>query len=91
MDGKLFEFSCMTFNSNQELLSFIDNCRLKTIFSCLDKSNNLFSKMKEYEGKDKSELFEDLLNEYLQNKEVSLTLADMLIKKIRMIQNIKSY
>ena len=91
MDGELFKFSSMSFSSNQELISFINNYKLKTIFSCLDKSNNLFSKKKEYEGKDKSELFDKLLNEYLQAKEVSLTLADMLMEINKKDKNDSKY
>lgn len=91
MDGELFKFSCVSFSSNQELLSFINEKKLRTIFDCLDKSNESFSKLKEYEGKDKSDLFEKLLNEYLQAKEVSLTLADMLMEIYKKDKNDLKY
>ena len=47
--------------------------------------------MKEYEGKDKSELFDELLNEYLQAKDVSLTLADMLMEIYKKDKNDLKY
>ena len=80
MNGDLFKFSSMSFNSNQELSSFINEKKILVIFDYLDKSNDLFSKMKEFEGKDRTESFDELLNEYLQAKDLSLSLADMLME-----------
>ena len=39
MNGKLFEFSCMTFNSNEEFIKFVNENKLKTIFSIIDEAN----------------------------------------------------
>ena len=80
MNGELFKFSCMTFDSNQELLSFINNYKLQYIFNYLDKSNNAFSKMKKYEGKEKDDKFDELFKEYLNAKEVSINIADVLVE-----------
>lgn len=91
MDGELFKFSCMSFNSNQELSSFINDKRLMIIFNYLDKCNELFSKMKKYEGKDRDDNFDTLLNNYLDQKELSLSLADMLMDLYKKDKNDSKY
>ena len=77
MDGKLFEFSCMTFNSNEELETYIKTNRLEIIFFHLDKSNDALWALKKYEGKEWSKEFEELLNNYQQHKNNSLLVAEV--------------
>ena len=79
MGGALFDFSCMTFNKNEEFLNHINKYKLITIFGHLDKSNDSLWKLKVYEGKEWDEEFNKLLNEYLEYKKTSLSLAEILL------------
>ncbi len=72
MDGALFDFSCRTFRSNQELLDYINKYRLNVVFRCLDASNDALWNLKGYEGKDYDENFEKLFQDYLKKKDMSL-------------------
>ena len=75
MDGTLFDFSCMSFHSNEELINYINKHRLNIIFEHLDRSNDLLWELKKYEGKEYDEKFEELLKQYLEAKDTSLNLA----------------
>lgn len=75
MNGALFEFSCISFNSNEELVNYINQYKLNIIFSHLDKSNDYFWLLKPYEGKKWSEKFNEILIKYQEHKENSLNLA----------------
>ena len=74
-DGKLFEFSCKSFSSNSELIKEINQEKINTIFSYLDKSNDSLWNLKSYELKEADDKFNDLLEEYLKNKDMSLNLV----------------
>ena len=78
MNGALFDFSCMTFNSNQELFEYINKYKLPVIFTQLDKSNDALYKLKTYEGKEADEAFNMLLKQYKELKDVSIEFADVL-------------
>ena len=80
MDGALFDFSCKTFSSNEEILEFIDKNRLNVIFGCLDKSNEALWDFKKYEGKNRDEEFDKLLQVYNENKELSVDLSLLLLE-----------
>ena len=79
MDGALFDFSCKTFSSNEEILEFIDKNRLNVIFGCLDKSNEALWNLKKYEGKNRDEEFDKLLQVYNENKALSVDLSSLLL------------
>ena len=75
MNGALFDFSCMTFKTNEEFVNYINNKKITTIFGYLDKSNDSLWDLKEYEGKEWTEEFNKLLEKYLKEKETSKNLA----------------
>jgi len=64
MDGQLFDFSCKKYETNEEMIADINRYRLNTIFEYLDKSNDALWKLKKFEGKESSEEFQSLLEEY---------------------------
>lgn len=80
MDGALFEFSCISFDSNEELVNYINQYKLNTIFSYLDKSNDCFWLLKTYEGKAWSEEFDEIVTKYQEHKEISLNLAKIYLE-----------
>ena len=81
MNGLLFDFSCRTFESNEELANYINKYKLYIIFGYLDKSNNTISSLKEYEGKEPDEKFNELLQKYLKEKNMALKLAKVLLER----------
>lgn len=80
MDGKLFEFSCKPFSSNEEIIKFINDNKLNIIFPYLDKSNDALWKLKKYENKPTDETFEELFMDYQNKKNMSLLLAEELLE-----------
>lgn len=81
MDGCLFNFSCMSFNSNDDLRKFFVNNKLNVVLGHLDKSNDSLWELKSYEGKERDDLFDSLLQEYIEAKKVSLYVASVLCEK----------
>ena len=81
LNGLLFDFSCRTFESNEELANYINKYKLYIIFGYLDKSNNTISSLKEYEGKEPDEKFNELLQKYLKEKNMALKLAKVLLER----------
>lgn len=79
MDNELYEFSCMKFESENELINYINNKKLKIIFEILDKSNNALWELKKYEFKLADEKFEKLLSDYKLLKDNSINLAYALL------------
>lgn len=75
MDGALFDFSCMSFKTNEDLVNYINKCRLNIIFGHLDKSNDALWALKGYEGKEWDENFDKLLQQYIELKDTSLNLS----------------
>ena len=75
MDGILFDFSCMSFISNDELRDYFVKNRLNIIFGYLDKSNDALWRLKSYEGKERDDIFVFLFQEYIEAKNISLELA----------------
>ena len=80
MDGALFDFSCMSFNSNEELVNYIKKYRLNIIFEHLDKSNDALWDLKEYEGKKYNDDFCNLLSQYIECKNTSLNLSKVCLE-----------
>ena len=80
MDGALFDFSCISFNTNEELVKYINEYKLNTIFSYLDKSNDYFWLLKPFEGKAWSKEFDEIVTKYQEYKEISLNLAIILLE-----------
>ena len=78
MNGTLFDFSCMSFDSNDELKKYFVDNKLNIIFGYLDKSNDALWKLKEYEGRNRDDLFDILLQDYIKAKKRSLDLAIVL-------------
>ena len=78
MNGKLFEFSCKTFESNKELYDYFVNNRINIIFKTLDKSNDAMSNLKKYETLEPSEDFNNNLEDYKNKKSESLMMASVL-------------
>lgn len=81
MDGALFDFSCMSFSSNEELLKYINNNKLDTIFQYLDKSNDALWALKGYENKEYDDKFKKLLDDFLEHKETALALVEVLAER----------
>lgn len=79
MDGALFDFSCMTFNSNEDMINFINKHKLNIIFEVLDKSNDSLWLLKKFEGKERSSEFISLLKNFVDNKKVSIELSSLLL------------
>lgn len=75
MNGALFDFSCKTFESNEDLTDYINKYKLHLIFGYLEKSNNSLWALKKYEGRDSDEKFIELLQKYLKDKDISLNLV----------------
>ncbi len=80
LNGTLSDFSIRTFQTNEELANYINNNKITVIFDFLDESNDALWKLKPYEGKDKDEIFDELLQDYLDKKEKSIILAEELCK-----------
>lgn len=80
MNGALFDFSCMSFTSNEDLINYLNKHRLNIIFEHLDRSNDLLWSLKKYEGREYDEEFEELLKQYLEAKETSLDLAKVCLE-----------
>ena len=80
MNDTLFEFSCMSFHSNEDLANYINKHRLNIIFEHLDRSNDLLWQLKKYEGKEYDEEFEEILKQYLEAKDTSLNLAKVCLE-----------
>lgn len=76
MDGALFDFACMFFKTNEDLLEYIEKHKIHIIFKYLDNSNDAIWALKSYEGKECTESFNNLFKEYLQHKKTSLTLSE---------------
>lgn len=79
MDGQLFDFSCKKYETNEEMIADINRYRLNTIFEYLDKSNDALWKLKKFEGKESSEEFQSLLEEYKDKKSDSINLSYVLL------------
>lgn len=77
MDGVLFDFSCMSFDSNDDIRDFIIKNRLNIILGYIDKSNDALWKLKSYEGKERDDVFDKLLQEYIDAKKTSLDVASV--------------
>ena len=80
MNGKLFEFSCMTFNSNEEFIKFVNENKLKTIFSIIDEANEALWKLKPYEGQDYTDYVGNVIQDYLEKKDMVILLANACIE-----------
>lgn len=80
MDGTLFDFSCRTFSTNEELVSFINKHKLNIIFGFLDKSNDALWELKKFEGCSRTIEFDALLNDYLEKKSTVLNLAPVVLE-----------
>lgn len=79
MDGNLFDFSCRTFKSNEEMSEYINENKFNVIFGYIDKSNDALWKLKPYEGKEWNEKFDKLLKEYLSYKDTVINLSHVLL------------
>lgn len=75
MDGALFDFSCMSFTTNEEFVNYINKHKLNVIFQYLDKSNDALWALKGYEEKEWDEEFDKLLGKYIDLKSTSLNLS----------------
>ena len=91
MNGALFDFSCKSFHSNEDLVKYINKHRLNIIFEHLDKSNDLLWNLKKYEGKEYDEKFEELLKQYIEAKETSLNLAKVCLELYGKKEDDKEY
>ncbi|MCI6266531.1 MAG: hypothetical protein MR598_06795 [Erysipelotrichaceae bacterium] len=80
MDGALFDFSCQTFSTNEELITFINKHKLNIIFGFLDKSNDALWELKKFEDCDRTIEFDTLLNDYLEKKSTVLNLAPVVLE-----------
>lgn len=80
MDGALFDFSCISFETNEDFLNYINKHKLTLIFQYLDKSNDSLWKLKNYEGKAKDDKFISLLEMYLNEKSNALNLAHVCLE-----------
>lgn len=80
MDGALFDFSCQTFSTNEELITFINKHKLNIIFGFLDKSNDALWELKKFEGCSRTIEFDTLLNDYLEKKSTALNLASVVLE-----------
>lgn len=82
MDGALFDFSCMSFDSNEDLANYINKYKLIAIFGYLDKSNNALWALKGYEGKEWDDNFGKLFQQYVEYKDASLYLSKVCLEKL---------
>lgn len=80
MDGALFDFSCMSFESNEDFVNYINKYKLNIIFEHLDKSNDALWALKGYEGKEWNENFSKLLQQYIEHKDTSLNLSKVCLE-----------
>ena len=87
MDGALFEFSCKAFETNEELIDFINRYNLNNIFSILDLSNDSLYELKVFEGKEMDSLFIEKLDNYVANKKNSLMVASIMAEDNNKIES----
>jgi len=79
MDGALFDFACMSFKSNEEMIEYIKKHKLNIIFEYLDNCNDALWAMKSYEGKESDDKFINLLQVYLNHKDIALNVANVVL------------
>lgn len=80
MDGALFDFSCMSFETNEEFVNYINKYKLNVIFQYLDKSNDALWALKGYEEKEWDEDFDKLFQQYIDFKDTSLNLSKVCLE-----------
>lgn len=80
MKGKLFDFSCQKYDTNEELMNDINKYKINVIFASIDQSNNALWQLKKYEGKSRNDEFDVLFKDYLSKKDVVLELAHILME-----------
>ncbi len=84
MDGELFNFACRKYETNEEIFADINKYKLNIMYEYFDKSNDALWALKRYEGKDVSEEFQELLEDYKSKKEIAINmmyaLADVMGK-----------
>ena len=80
MNGTLFDFSCTFFDTNKDLINYVNKYKLNLLFQYLDKSNEALWTLKTYEGKERNEEFGKLLDKYLEEKNMSLEVSKVFLE-----------
>lgn len=75
MDGRLFEFSCISFKSNEEFANYINKYKIINIFKIIDDCNETLWKLKPYEEQDYTSFVGNVIQDYLEKKDKVIDLA----------------